>query len=435
MTPFRTRASAILAAILLLAGSSASAQQMAAAIDKPVTIRFANYNLASAGLGREGTLEMLDAFGKANPLITVEGMPIPAAEVMSRVQADVVAGQGPDLAQIVFSDLDYAVQNFGIQPLESIVPDGERAAHFGGMFANGLELGRLGGKTYGLAYVFSTPVLFYNADLFRAAGLDPDAPPRTWDAVKAAALTIHQKTGKHGLVTGIFGPSAYDWLFQGVILSNGGRVLSEDRKRLMFGEPEAVGAITMLRSIAETGAMPNQQSPANIETMASGNAGMFLNTSAVQNALLRGAKGRFELRAAAMPAFAGKPVRPTNSGSALVIMTRDPVKQRAAWELMKHLTSDYGYTVITSKIGYLPLRPNAIESEAYLAPWIRQNPVVKPNLAQLRDLAPWVPHAGPNYRQILATMMNAAEQATFGEGDVAETMVAAQRRAQALMPR
>ena len=100
--------------------------------------------------------------------------------------------------------------------------------------------------------------------------------------------------------------------------------------------------------------MPNLKSDAQIETMSSGNAGMYLQTSAVQNALLRGAAGKFELRAAAMPAFAGKRVHPTNSGSALVIMTKDPARQRAAWALMKHLTSDYGYTIITSRIGYLP---------------------------------------------------------------------------------
>lgn len=423
------------ATLLALALSPAQAQQMAPSVKEPVTIRFANYNLGTAGLGREATIEMIEAFQKANPTVKVEGVAVSSAEVMSRLQADMVAGQAPEVAQVIFSDLEYVRTNLGARALEDIVPADELKAHFSGMFPNGLELGRLGGKTYGLAYVFSTPVLFYNADLFRAAGLNPDTPPRTWAEVRNAAITINKATGKPGLLTGIFGPSAYDWLFQGVIRSNGGRVLSEDRKTLLFAEPAAIEAVQTLRSIAEAGVMPNNPSAANVEAMSSGNAGMFLNTSAVQGSLLRGSSGRFELRAAPMPAFDGKPVKPTNSGSALVILTRDPVKQRAAWELMKHLTSDYGYTIITSKIGYLPLRQKAIESEDFLAPWIRKNPIVVPNLGQLKDLEPWVPHAGPNYRQILATMMNAAEEATFGKGDVAATMKAAQQRAQALMPR
>lgn len=426
----------LLAALLAVQPVAAFAQQMAPSLDKPVTIRFQNYNLGSAGPGREGTLEMLETFAAANPSITVEGVPVPAAEVMSRLQADVIAGQGPDIAQVVFADFGYLVDNFGVPALEDIVPEAELSAHFDGMFPRGLDLGRIDGKTYGLAYVFSTPILFYNADLFRQAGLDPEMPPRTWEEVSAAAIAITEKTGQPGLLTGIFGPSAYDWLYQGFVRSNGGRVMSEDRSTMTFAEPETVEALATLRRIAVAGAMPNLPSSSAIETMASGNAGMYLQTSAVQGALLRGAKDKFDLRGISMPTFGDKPATPTNSGSALVIMTRDPVRQRAAWELVKHLTSDYGYTVITSRIGYVPLRRTAVESEEFLAPFLRENPIVQPNIDQLQTLVPWVSLPGPNYRQILTVMMNASEQAVFGPSDdIAPIMADAQSRAQALVPR
>jgi multiple sugar transport system substrate-binding protein len=426
--------SAISAVLLCAAALSASAQTMPATIDEPVTIRFYNYNLAGAGIGKDATVEMIDSFMAANPNITVEGVPTPAPDVISIVQADVIAGNGPDLAQIIFADFGYVAENFGVPALEDIVPADELDAHLAGLFPRGLELGRLDGKTYGLAYVFSTPVLFYNADLFRAAGLDPDAPPRTWDEVATAAIAIHTATGKAGLLTGIFGPSAYDWLFQGFIRSNGGDVMTADRTALTFAEPAVVEALTMMRGIAQSGAMPNTTSAESIETMSTGNAGMFLITSAVQAVLLKGAEGNFDLRAAPMPTFGDKPATPTNSGSALMILTQDPVRQRAAWELMKHLTSDYGYTVITSKIGYVPLRRSAVESEDFLAPFLRENPVMAPNIAQLETLSPWRPLPGPNYRQIMTTMMGAAEQAVFGEGDVAALLSEAQANAQALMP-
>ena len=420
---------------IALAAVPALAQQMAPRNDTPVTIRFANYNLTTPGPSREVTLQMLEAFGQAHPGIKVEQVALPAAEIMARLQADAVAGQIPDIAQVPFGDTDYVVANFGARALEDIVPAAELREHFAGFYPNGLELGRLNGKTYSLAYVFSTPVLYYNADLFRAAGLNPDAPPKTWDEVKTAAQAINKATGKAGLVTGVFFVGAYDWLVQSLVLSNGGRVLSTDRKTLTFAEPPGVGAVQMLRGIADTGAMPNLPFFATIETMASGNAGLYLQTSAIQGALVNGARGKYELRATTMPAFAGRPAVPTNSGSALFILTRDPAKQRAAWELMKSLSSDEGYTTITSKIGYLPLRPKAVESEQYLAGWIRQNPMVQPNLDQLARLAPWESMPGPNYVQIRTIMMTAIEDATFGKADVAAVLADAQRRAQALMPR
>ena len=47
---------------------------------------------------------------------------------------------------------------------------------------------------------------------------------------------------------------------------------------------------------------------------------------------------------------------------------------------------------------------------------------------------PWRSYPGTSYRQVAATLMEAAEQAVFGDGDVAEIMQGAQARAQAMMP-
>ena len=434
MSIFRQNIYALLSGtFLMIAAGSAMAQKIPDTVDDKVTIRFYNYNLASAGMGRDATVEMIDSFRAANPNITVEGVPVPSPEMISRIQADVVAGLAPDIVQVVFSDLSYIMENFGISPLEDLVSSEELGAHFDGIIPAGLELGRIDGKTYGLAYVFSTPVLFYNADMFRAAGLDPDASLAIWDDVSAAARTITEKTGKTGFLSGVF-KAGFDWLLQGLVLSSGGRVLSEDRKTLTFAEPEAMEAIAMLRGLAQAGAYKDMPGGAAIEQMVSGGGGMFLGTSAVQASLLRGAKGNFELRAAPMPAFGDKPARPTNSGSALVIMARDPVKQRAAWELMKHLTSDYAYNIITAKIGYVPLRTTTIEGEEFLAPWLRENPLAKINIDQLSHMSPWVPIPGPNYKQIASLILSAGEQAVFGQGDPQQVMSDAQRRAQALMP-
>jgi multiple sugar transport system substrate-binding protein len=400
--------------------------------NQTTSITFYNYNLASAGVGAEATKQLIAEFMAANPAVKVEGVPAPSDQIMARLQADVVAGRTPDVAQVVFSDLEFAATNLGAQPLEALTGR-EWVAHTVGMHPRGLDLGKLEGKTYGLPYVFSTPVLFYNADLFKAAGLDANKPPRTWDEVKSVALTIKAKTGKMGFFPGAFG--AFDWMFQGLVLSNGGRVLSEDRKRLTYAETGGLGAVRMLRDLVDSGAMPNITSAEAQAAMAAGGLGMYLQTSALQNFLLTAGKDKWELKAGQMPAFKGKLARPTNSGSALVILSKDPVKQRAAWELMKFLTSKRGYTIITSRIGYLPLRTEIVKDPQYLAGWAAQNPLVFPNLAQLDRLSPWVPMPGTNYRQISKIMMDALEAAVFGKGDPDEAMKAAQERASSLMPK
>jgi len=405
--------------------------QMADAITEPVTISFYNYNLATAGIGREATLELIAAFEKANPLIKVEPIGAPSNEVLSRVQADMVAGQDVDVAQLVFRDLIYAAEQLGAQPLEDVVGQ-DLADHAAGFVPSGLALGEVEGRTYGLAYVFSTPVMFINRDLFKQAGLDPDQPPRTWEEVKAAGKAIAEKTGKHGFFPGAYGPTDGTFVYQSIVMSNGGKV--REGNKLTFADTDQADAVAMLRDLMDAGAHARIDVGAHIDTFQSGNLGMFLYTSAVLNRLESAAKGNFELGLAPMPSFGEKPTAPTNSGSAIFMFSQDPVKQRAAWELMKFLTSDEAYTVITTKIGYLPLRLGTLDDPRYLKDWIAANPKYRANLEQLERLTPNVAFGGPNYRQVENMMKDAMTEAVFGEGDPRAVLRAAQERAQPLMP-
>jgi multiple sugar transport system substrate-binding protein len=426
------RSSLLVIAALLLASPSIAAGEMAASVERPVAISFYDYNLATPGIGGEATRELIAEFMAAHPQIAVEGVAVPPGLINARVQADIAVGRRPDLAQLGFGDLDFNVHQFGVKALDALVPGDELAAHLDGMAPAGIELGRLDGKLYGLAFTFSTPVLFYNATLFRAAGLDPDQPPRDFDGVRRAAETIHQRTGKGGFYPTIFD---FDWMLQGLALSNGGRTLSEDRKTLRFDDPGLVGVLGILHEMAQNGLLPNVREAEIQDVMGGGNLGMLLTTSAYQRYLLGAGKDKWELRAAPMPSFGTQPTHPTNSGSALFILSDDPVKQRAAWELMKFLTSKHGYTIITSKIGYLPLRPAIVDDPDYLGAWVKENPLVRPNLTQLERLSPWQSYPGANYKQIGKILLTAVSESVYGAGDPAAVMRAAQARASALMPR
>jgi len=418
--------------LTLAAGIGYANAQMADAVTEPVTISFYNYNLASSGIGREATLELIEAFEKANPLIKVEPIGAPSNEVLSRVQADMVAGQEVDVAQLVFRDLIYAAEQLGAQPLEDVVGE-ELADHAAGFVPSGLALGEVEGKTYGLAYVFSTPIMYINRTLFEEAGLDPDQPPLTWDEVKAAGIAIAEKTGKHGFFPGAYGPADGTFVYQSIVMSNGGKV--REGNTLTFAEKDQADAVAMLRDLVDSGAHARIDVGAHVDTFQSGNMGMFLYTSAVLNRLESSAAGNYDLGLAPMPAFGERPTAPTNSGSAVFMFSQDPVKQRAAWELMKFLTSDEAYTTITTKIGYLPLRLGTLEDPRYLKDWIEENPKYRANLEQLDRLTPNVAFGGPNYRQVENMMKDAATEAVFGTGDPHEILRAAQERAQPLMPK
>lgn len=421
---------ALAAGALLVVGTSVYAQDGLAPLteDQNVTITFYSYNLASAGIGADGTQQLISEFEALHPNINVEGIGSPSTEIMSRTQADMAAGSPPDVAQLIFNDLDFIVNNFNATPLEQIVPAEEWAEHTAGFHPRGLPLGQINGQTYGMAFTFSTPVLYINTTVLEEAGIDPATVPTTWDEAEALALQIVENTGKNGL--SIYSPS---WIAQALVMSDGGRMLSEDRSTLMFGEAEGQSAIARLQEMVNNGA----HVPAGVEPLQaflSGQLGMMLNTTA----LLRYVQDTFAqsgqvLNIGKMPAYGDLPTVPVNSGSALFILAQDPLKQRAAWDFIKFVTSERGYTIITSEIGYLPLRPNIVNDPEYLGAWIEANPLYLPNLEQLESLTPWVSFPGQNYRQIEQIITEAQNAVIFTNADPA-TLLEAQTRAQALMP-
>ena len=89
------------------------------------------------------------------------------------------------------------------------------------------------GKQIGVPYSISVPVLYYNPEIFKAAGLDPANPPKTWDEVKAAAKQIKDNTGNMGFFMQEY---ADNWTQQAIIESNGGSMLKKEngnqRRRL-----------------------------------------------------------------------------------------------------------------------------------------------------------------------------------------------------------
>ncbi|WP_037360997.1 ABC transporter substrate-binding protein [Amycolatopsis orientalis] len=425
------------------ADSGASAPVPELAPNQHVDITFESYNLSTAGTWTNTVNDLLARFQRKYPNITVHGQPPQGAgaagsNTVSSVQSQLMVGKAPDVAQLTFGDLDYAVTKLRPKALEDLVGAAAVKNALGGthpIHERARGLAAMNGKTYGLPYVFSTPVLFYNADLFRKAGLDPDKPPSTWAEVQQAALAIKKATGAGGAYVDCFTKVSGDWCLQSVIRSAGGRVLSPDRKTLTFADGPAADAVTMAQDMVKSGATPDLTQAQATEAMGRGQLGMFVESSALQGTLQGQSAGKWELRAAPEPSFGSRPAVPTNSGSGLFVFSSDPAKQRAAWDLVTFLTSDEAYTQISSKIGYLPLRTGLVNDPAGLKPWADQHPLIKPNLAQLNRLEPWVSLPGDNYVQMRDLMMQAVENAVYRGADVRATLTAAQQRAQELMPK
>ncbi|EIV91664.1 ABC transporter substrate-binding protein [Frankia sp. QA3] len=413
--------------------------------DQKVSIVFESYNFGQAGPWTDTFNELIGKFEKAHPNIDVTpqkpqgSSPNPATDTVSSLQSQIAAGSPPDVVQLGFSDLDFSIHSLKVKPLDDLVGKDAVQANFDGAkhpFApTARTLANWDGKTYGVPFVFSTPVLYYNASIFAEAGLDPAKPPKTWDEAQQYARTIVDKTNRDGLYLDCLTKIAKDWCFQSLVRSNGGRVVSENRSTLTYAQPPAVEVLQKAQGWVKDGLTPVLGQKQAYESFARGDIGMFLETSAIQGTFVKGSKGKWDLKAAEMPSFGSKPTVPTNSGASLFILSDDPAKQRAGWELIKFLTSEDAYKTISTKIGYLPLRTGLVDDPNGLADWAKANPLVVPNIAQLARMEPWVSIPGVNYIQVRDGMMDAVEKIVYQGADPQSTLTAALKQGAALLPK
>lgn len=408
--------------------------------EQRVSIVWESYNLADAGETADVLQDLVSRFEEQHPNITVEARAPRNDDSTASVQQALAAGNAPDVAQLVFGDLRYLVEDLGVAALDDLYgADEVRAALTGGAHPFQPEaavLGDLDGKTYGVPFVVSTPVLFYNADLFEQAGLDPADPPQTWDEIQHAAAAIARKTSAGGFYTTVADVISSDWAQQAFLRSNGGRAISEDGTELTWADAESVAAVQTLHDLAAGGELIDSGTDDARDQMMRGKLGMLIDSSFVQSQLLEAAEGKFEVRSAGMPAFGDRPPVPVNSGAALFVTSTDPTKQAAAWEFVKFMTSPETQAVITADIGYLPLRSGLMDDPSLLGGdrlTEQQRDLLEPNLAQLERLEPWASYPGKDYGQIRTLFLEAVRDAIYRSSDVAGTLAKAQERASRLM--
>ena len=100
-----------------------------------------------------------------------------------------------------------------------------------------VNLGKVDGKQYGLAVNASLPIMYFNVDLVKKAGGDPQHMPDTWDGVIALAAKIHASSPEAAGMAYNVHVWPDTWLFQAIIDQEGGSMLDPSGTRIAFQPP------------------------------------------------------------------------------------------------------------------------------------------------------------------------------------------------------
>lgn len=377
-----------------------------------------------------------EEFMKQNPGIKVELRTAYANydDAIQQVLRGAITGDLPDITyqglnrQRVLVDRGLAAP---LTPLIEKEANWEQRGYSGAL----MRVGTVGGKVYGMAFAISTPVAYYNLELVRKAGGDPERLPRTWDEVIALAAKIKALGGDNAGLYYHWDVSG-NWMWQSLISSQGGEMLTADESKVAFGAAEGKRAMALLSRFVREAGMPNVPSNAALQMFAAGKLGMLFTTTAYLAQVQKLAKGRFDIKTARFPLFSGATsARLPAGGNTGMILSKDPAKQRAAWEYLKFASGPFGSTVMVKTTGYMPPNGTAAGDPKYLKGFYDENPNHLPAVEQLPMITDWFAYPGENGLKITDVIRNHLETVVSAQGEpgaVLEKMVA---EVQALLPR
>lgn len=214
---------------LILTGCAGQAAEPA---EGPVTITYSNF-ISNDG-NEENLAAIVDAFEAENPDIKVEVTTLPYGDYGTALQTDLAAGTVADVFDIEYANYAAYQANGVLAELSVADPDSYRASL--------LEAYQTDGAQYALPSSFSDVVLYYNADLFDAAGVEYPTNDWTWADEKAAAEAI---TDKAAGVWGDHQPISF-YEYYKVLAQNGESFLNDDKTAVAFNNPGGIEAAKWL---------------------------------------------------------------------------------------------------------------------------------------------------------------------------------------------
>ena len=243
------------------------------------------------------------------------------------------------------------------------------------------------GELYAIPYQNSTPLLYYNKEHFKAAGLNPDKPPQTWaelvDAAKKLTTADHMGFGL---------PEGYDymgWIMEALCMSNGGRYYNEEYGgEVYYDTPTMLGAAqfvedlvfkhkVMQQGVVEGGALSTNFLAGKVSMM-------LLSTGSLSFV-------RDNMKQAYGVAFVPKNVRnavPIGGGSLVMFKGLNDEQKAAGWKFAKWLSSTETLGGWSRFTGYFSPRKSAYDT-AEMKEFMAKNPEAQVALDQLPYAKPW----------------------------------------------
>lgn len=414
-----------------LAGCSSAKASSGSGSTGPVELTW--YYPVNVGGAITKTIQSLaDQYKKENPNVTVT--PVYTGdydETRTKIQAAVKAKKVPDLAIALSAEL-FLLNDLGaIDPLDSYInADSDGKAYIDNFYAPFLANSQTGGKTWSIPFQRSTVVMYYNKDLFKKAGLDPEKPPQTWEELRQDAKQLTVANQQWGVEV----PSTIGcyWLLQAFDLENGDNIMNSDGTKVYFDRPDNVEALQFVTDLSRvdkvmpTGTIDWKTSPTDFINQ---KTAMLYHTTGNLTSIKQNAK--FDFGVAFLPKNKHYGT-PTGGGNFYIFKNSPQDHKEQSWKFIRWVTAPGRAAQWSIETGYV-----APSRTAYDTSVMKDYVSGFPQAAVARDQLQYASAelSTHNNGQVQQTLSDAMQAAVTGSKTPAQALNDAQSQADSyLMP-
>jgi multiple sugar transport system substrate-binding protein len=319
---------------------------------------------------------------------------VPRAQLVPKLLQEAASRSLPDLALVDNPDLQQLASTGGLVSLS------QAGLTTGGLYPSIVAAGSYQGQTYGIAPGVNDLALYYNKDLFTAAGL---TPPTTWDQLTADAKALTSGSRK-GIAFSAVGTEEGSFQFEPFFWSAGA-----DLKDL--ASPQAVQALTLWKTLVDDGYASKSVvnwTQADVESQfAAGNAAMMVNGPWQLPVLNGTAALHFGVVPIPVPAASDQAVSPLG-GEVWAVGHSDAGREQKAVAVVKCLLSPARSLEWSKDAGYIP------SNEAAAAQLGRSDPQLAPFVAEVGTAKSRTGELGTAYPKVSTALWNAIQQSLAG---------------------
>lgn len=310
-------------------------------------------------------------------------------DALNKLKSAQIGNMGADLVQVYEIGTRFMIESGWIVPMQSMVNADEYDTSV--LESNLAAYYTINDMLYSMPFNSSTPLMYYNKDMFDAAGITEI--PDSLESIAQIGDKLLDSGAQEVMSLGIYG-----WFFeqfigkQGLEYANNGNGRTEAATAVAFDENGAAANIlNEWKNLYDLGYAPNvgKGGDAGLADFSAGKSAITLGSTASLKQILQDVDGKFEVGTAYFPKVKSTDEGGVSIGGASLwaLDNNDPKKLRATWEFVKFLISPESQAFWNAETGYFPVNVDAHDEDVFNEN-IEKYPQFETAIDQLHDSAP-----------------------------------------------